>query len=480
MENLVISEDKEQFQKEQDQLLKTLLQLRFFNPWQLKTTFDDNRSLQNDANLELYVTSACNQNCEYCYLVKYPDIYPPEYTKPELIIKNLRILLDHFIEKNYFIPTIDCFSGEIWHTKLGWDVLETILEYADKGLNFGGMMIASNCYFINKPETFQRMEHYITEFNRRGHSLFISVSVDGAVIDDYDRPRNNKDTYTDDFYDNLFAFVKHHNYGFHPMIAAKNIHLWPENYKWWKAKLKEYNMRVGNKLMMLEVRNNDWDETTIKQYCEFMKMVMDDFIETECDGNKAAFANLVASCRYNECSPIEGYIPWMLGEADDFIGCTISNHLTVRLGDLAICPCHRQAYEKYLYGRFVVENDKIVDIKSINPYMAVKILMGNTQSVMHGCDTCEFRKCCLKGCHGSQLETNRDPFMPIESVCIFFKEKYRYILNYYKELGIIDYFRSFSPKEYNYRKVKFLLDLYDSTVGGGKRNGLGQCRCNIS
>jgi len=39
----------------------------------------------------------------------------------------------------------------------------------------------------------------------------------------------------------------------------------------------------------------------------------------------------------------------------------------VRLGDLAICPCHRQAYDEYLYGHFVVENNRITGIKANNP-----------------------------------------------------------------------------------------------------------------
>ena len=76
--------------------------------------------------LELYITSTCNQSCEYCYLCKYPDLYPAEYNKPELIKKNLKILLDYLIVNKCQIPILDLFSGEIWHNQYGWDILEII------------------------------------------------------------------------------------------------------------------------------------------------------------------------------------------------------------------------------------------------------------------------------------------------------------------------------------------------------------------
>ena len=66
---MLLKEEKQQFDKEQDELLKAVLNERFFYPWQ-----DDGEgetSLRNDANLEIYITNACNQNCEYCYLTKY-------------------------------------------------------------------------------------------------------------------------------------------------------------------------------------------------------------------------------------------------------------------------------------------------------------------------------------------------------------------------------------------------------------------------
>jgi len=40
--------------------------------------------------------------------------------------------------------------------------------------------------------------------------------------------------------------------------------------------------------------------------------------------------------------------------------------ICVRLGDLAICPCHRTSYDKYLLGKFEVKDNQIIGIKANN------------------------------------------------------------------------------------------------------------------
>ena len=118
------------------------------------------------------------------------------------------------------------------------------------------------------------------------------------------------------------------------------------------------------------------------------------------------------------------YLPYAITKSNTYPACTIATHLCVRLGDLAISPCHRTGYEKNIYGYFQVENNRIVGIKANNPYMAMRILFGNNTICSPKCDTCDFNKVCLQGCFGAQMEYNQDPFMPIPEVCTFFKSKY--------------------------------------------------------
>jgi len=449
-------------QQQQDKLLKTILEQRFFNPWRGLTKFKDERSLVNDANLELYITSTCNQKCEYCYLQKYPKLYPAKYNKPELILHNLELMCRYIMINNYQIPLLDLYSGEIWHNKFGWDVLDIIYKYLEQGMQIGYILITSNCSFVSNPEALQRIQTYINKFREIQCPIVFSASVDGKIVDDISRPRNNKEEkYDDDFYELLGSFAQVNNFLFHPMVSSHNVKYWIENYKWWKEYLSQYGFDK-TAIMMLEVRNDGWTDENIEDYCKFLDVLMDEFLYDDCKGDSELFAKMVADMRTpNNIVKLSGYVPWVLGKADSFPGCTVANSLTVRLGDLAICPCHRQAYAEYLYGNFVVENDEIVDIKAINTAMAIKILMTNVATTSPVCSKCIFNYCCLHGCLGSQLETGKDPFFPLENICKFFKAKYTHLFNYYREHGILDHWKSWSPNEPNGQMIATLLRIND-------------------
>lgn len=455
----VLNEDRNQFDKEQTQFLKTILNLRFFQPW-----LDGNRdagSMHHDANLEIYITSVCNQSCEYCYLINNEGLYPKDCLDPQLILHNLRLLYDWILEKGYQIPKCEFFTGEIWHSQFGLDVLEITLEYIKKGLPVGWWMIASNCSFLLNEDQTCKIQHYINEFRKHGTSLVFSISVDGQPIESV-RPLNNGTERTDAYYERMFLFAKHNGFKFHPMVAAKTAHKWIENHQWWEKHLKEWDMSI-EELMMLEVRNPDWTDESIYHYLRFLKYLIDKYIREHCDGDMKTFTHHLMCTRLaGEQTTISGYIPWCFPETDNFIGCTCSTDLTIRLGDLAIAPCHRTAYNKYLYGKFVVKDDKIVDIEANNPQMACKILMSNFNLASFGCDTCTYNEYCLKGCYGTQYEEQGDPFIPVPNVCHYFNEKLSFLLGYYEQLGVIAYLKTFTPLEQAYPRIRKFLNFYDN------------------
>lgn len=454
-----LADNKQQFQKEQNELLKVVLNERFFKPF-AEGPMSEPSSLWSNSDLEIYITNACNQHCEYCYFIKHPELYDaPKDSKT--LLKNLHILLDYMVENNYIPATLDLFSGEIWHTQFGLDVLNTILEYVRNGWNVPNIMISSNCSFIMNREQFHKIQTIINQFNTTGTVLHFSLSVDGKYIDEQFRPRNNEnDKYLDEFYDLLFAFAKKNVYYFHPMVSSKNVKYWIENYKWWLENLQKYGLNPNEYLMMLEVRNPDWTEESIQQYNEFMDYLLDLTFNNDCGGKLDVFANTILTVRTHNSIPMNGYFPYLLCEAYNFPCCSIPSALTVRLGDLAICPCHRTAYHKYLYGKFVVENDHIVDIEANNVNMAIQILMPNVHQGFHGCDTCIYSKFCLHGCFGAQLEELGDPFFPIENVCNFFRKKYSHLIQKYVEYGVVDYALQIAPSEPNYEHAIGLLQLY--------------------
>lgn len=459
-----ILENKTQYQKEQDALLQTILDYRFFNPWKdLTSYYNSGRSLRLDTNLELYITSSCNQKCEYCYLQKYPEIYPPEFNKPELILHNLEILLDYLTINGYAIQQLSLFSGDIWNTEFGWKILETIKLYLDKGFKIAEIMIPSNCSFVMDDEATQKIQQYINAFREKNIPLNFSISIDGKIIDNIGRPRNDPNNiYTDEFYERVGAFAATNRFLFHPMVSSSNVKYWIKNYYWWEEFLEYYGY-TEDALMLLEVRNADWTDENIEDYKRFLNFLLNRFLFYICDKDTRKFISFMT----RECKEQQyryNYMPWMLNSADTFKGCTVSNYLTVRLGDLAICPCHRTAYKQYLYGYFNVENDKITGIRAVNPELAVHILMSNTLYTTPLCDKCPIKEYCLKGCFGAQIEYGQDILFPLSNICKFFKHKIMTILKFYRENGIIDELKKIGPNEYYSATVAKLL-LFNEQMG---------------
>ena len=111
--NFNIKEDKSQFQKEQDELLKVVLSERYFKPWSLSPS---NKTISSvpAGHLEIYITSHCNQHCEYCYLVNNPEIYPKEFLDKDTILENLRALYQWIWENEFNIPQVEFFTN--WST----------------------------------------------------------------------------------------------------------------------------------------------------------------------------------------------------------------------------------------------------------------------------------------------------------------------------------------------------------------------------
>ena len=204
---------KELYDKEQDHVLKFMLNQRFFDTWR-NTNIDavnlnEDEKFENTYNpikdyfVELFITPTCNQSCQYCYLIKHADkLYPQEINDHEQIKKNLRILLQWFVDNNLHPLEIDCFSGEIWHSNFGLEILDILYEYIfSKGLGTAKIMIPSNCSFLLNPKQTALIQRRIDKFLELNCRLCFSISVDGQPIEDFSRPLNSKQEKNDRFYD---------------------------------------------------------------------------------------------------------------------------------------------------------------------------------------------------------------------------------------------------------------------------------------
>jgi len=66
----------------------------------------------------------------------------------------MRILFNYIIANQFELPCLDVFSGEVFATPFGWDVLDLIYEYVIKGMKVKYVLTTSNCSFINDPIAF--------------------------------------------------------------------------------------------------------------------------------------------------------------------------------------------------------------------------------------------------------------------------------------------------------------------------------------
>src|SRR5574344_455826 len=209
--------------------------------------------------IEVIVTGECNQSCAYCYYTNHiNEIYPKNMC-------DFNVLKENFIKVLSWIDAmekpvcLDLFSGEFFVQKIGYEILDILLNVDH---NIKAVMIPTNFSFCNDNEMMLNIEKYIEKFNDKGIALNFSASFDGLYGDKY-RPWSKQldikvnCEYNDNFYDNVFSFCKKHNIGFHPMLYSKSISNWKENFLWFQEKFSEYNINWWN-LYLLEVRNDNW------------------------------------------------------------------------------------------------------------------------------------------------------------------------------------------------------------------------------
>ena len=432
------------FEQENDLILNNVIENCFIKTW--KKDFQQRSRNEERLSLELFITSECNQTCSYCYLCKYEKyLYPIEYRDKTQIFNNCKLVLDYCAEQGLKFNRIDLFSGEIWGTDFGNSILDLLLEYAQKSkLICKNITIPTNYSFMLNDNTRQIMKNYTKHFKDCNIKLNLSCSNDGYFIDLKTRPINKNSTFeyekgTADYYDKLFDFVKEIGCGFHPMIAAHGIEYWKENYKWWIDTLLEKGFDPLECIMFLEVRNDDWTEEKIIHYLEYLNFSCDYMIEkvfSRYDNPIQYFSRWVHNLDRSQ-QRSSHYTPLRITEANEQITCSAPKSLSIRLGDLAIIPCHRTCYEENLLGYCEVQDDKIIGFNRAKNIQLLNNMYLSSTTSMAECGGCKYKYFCTKGCLGAQLESNNELLFPCSTVCDLYKARAIFLYYKYNKIGNI-------------------------------------------
>lgn len=259
-----------------------------------KYYYNDWEKEKPNTGLEIIFSPKCNLKCEYCYVKNYyHSTFPDTLFETSKAIKNIIEYLDWLGRKNYN-PNIEIFSGELFAQKAGYELIEEMLNFYNKTPQYrkpNEIIIPTNGTFIFSQKYTKKIEGYIQDFKKIGINFLLSFSIDGLLLEDnvrsykknLDLDENINLLRNQDFYDNLFAFMKKYNFFIHPMVSPEGISKWKDNFLWIQNMYKKYEFNWED-LYLLEVRNYNWTEEKIKEYCNFIEFLMDyawDFCEKD-------------------------------------------------------------------------------------------------------------------------------------------------------------------------------------------------------
>jgi len=410
------------FQQENNILINSFLEHTFFKGW--------TKGLANFEKLELQIGTHCNLKCKYCYYANYGDkLYPPEIQKPEIILNNLNLLLDWLI-KNNFHPEIEFFGGEPFSQELGFKCLKLILDKfkSIKKNKPNRIVIPTNYTFLLSEERTKKVKNLIRYSKKIGIPILLSASFDGKHCEKNRPFKAGKETRNDKYYNKCFAFSKKWGFRFHPMVYSGLIENWKKNFLWFQKNFREFDIPF-NEIYLLEVRNVEWSRTQIKEFINFIDFLIDWTYHVPCKKNAGRFVDfLFKKWGYN-------ILRGPLITIGRGLGCSLQADIYVRLGDLAIVPCHRTSYSPFIFGKFIVKNNKIVGIESKNPELMAGIIAFDSKTAPM-CETCLLKYLCSMGCLGSQFETIGDLFSPIPTVCQLEHAKIYAMIKAYKRLNL--------------------------------------------
>jgi len=389
----------------------------------------EDESLGNWQGLEIMWKYKCNLGCLYCYVDKFgEELYPEElWENDETLLSNLSIFLDWVIE-NKFDPRIELFSGEPLVQPSALTAIDMILTKL-QGHAQGPIVIPTNCTFILNDDLVEKVEKLLQRGAEVGIPIHLSASIDGKYCEGNRPFKGGVDPRDDAYYDKMFAFAKKWGMGFHPMIYSERIETWIDNFMWFQDMFKKHDIPWTN-IYLLEVRNAEWSVEQIKKFGEFIEFLTK-WVYRMTGSHPDQYWTFMSERKGLNIlnSPLSS-----VGRG---LGCSLQSTLVVRMGDLAIVPCHRTSYEPFIMGNYLIEDEKITGIDVRNPELWLSTIMLDSATYPY-CEQCMIKLLCSHGCLGSQFETTGDLYTPIPTVCALEHEQIWATIRAFRDLGVYE------------------------------------------
>lgn len=424
-------------QEEQKDLLNHFLEVHCFNAWRIKPSIRDTMKEKPYVNsIEMMVSPVCNTACSYCYMKNYSKkLYSCGYEK-DILLKNCEKTMKWLVKNDFYPESIEIFSGEFFNLPYWKDYLNIILDNLKKmpeGYNID-VIIPTNATFIFSKEKTQEIQKIINQWEEEGYGLWLSISVDGKYLDNDTRPLKNGKKYDDNFYDRLFKFCAKNNLGFHPMIGAKGIDKWEDNFDWYVENIQKYfnlpKKEALRRIYLLEVRNPDWKTEELKKLQKFLNHIIDVILEGEEHSSPEEKFKYIKTYSLNILSSLHCTV----GRG---LGCSFQQCFDLRMGDLALVQCHRTAYRELLggYCKFSDEGDLTLEPLNVNSY-----ILSNSFDFKHAakCQDCPINMFCAGPCIGCNYEVNKDLYTMVPTVCDLEYVKYSTLVERMEKEGILN------------------------------------------
>ena len=344
----------------------------------------DKKFLSRCKSIELVINEKCQNACTYCYRKYKHDKSSVFSLDPSIVRTHLERFFDLIREDGKeFLKNrgIELFGGDpLLDYKQSKEILKIVDEYKPKNIT-----IPTNARLVSE------LTEYDLEalFDGLDTRVGLSLSIDGDPSDN-NRPLSKigKMLMYDEKvkYKKLFKIAKDRGYGYHPMLSFKQIHKWLDTVQFF------FN-EFGVVPYLLEIRHSLSKENMIEAVIQLAKIR--NFLE-EIHKDTIKSANTIKASR----------VPRGLG-------CSALTTISIfPNGDMPFC--HRVIDPPWVYGNvnYGIDITKAISLTSVYDHRNIP-----------DCIICPIREICSGQCQGACYEYWGDPWIPIPSVCDYFRLK---------------------------------------------------------